>query len=168
MTYHMDQNIAIAICITLTLIIGYITFFIKKKLSFLHNSIVFMMTTILTKNIMTIRAMEFNLVKTTEDPFLFLSILIYREIMIPLLIVIFINLYLQFTWNKRVFLYITILVFMQIMEFISLNFGVVEYIQWNMLYDLLVNSSYMIIGLGISRILIIISNGEGVLRDSNL
>jgi hypothetical protein len=160
---------ALPISITLTLIIAYITFFLKKKFSFVHNAIIFLIMAIIEKNYITIMNLELKILKTTEDPFLFLFLLLHREIIIPLLLVIFLNVLLRLnTLGQKILHFIFIAGFMQLTDILSTYFKVVEFIKWNMFYELLVNISFLFIGIGISKFLVVISKGEGIHHDRNL
>jgi hypothetical protein len=160
---------ALPLIITLTFLISYITFFIKKKYSFLHNAILFMVMAIITKNYMTVTSMELKLIKHTEEYSLFLFLILHREIIIPLLILIYVNLrFRNATLPWAIFLFILILSLMQTMTYLTTYFEVVEFIKWNMFYALLANIAFMLIGLGISKSLVAISNWEGQQHDSNL
>lgn len=158
---------ALPFVVTLTLIIIYISIFIKKKFSFLHNAIVFMVIAIVTKNYMTILMMELKFLKFTEDPFLILYFIIDREIILPLLIVIYLNLNRQIKgWIGKSFVFLTNLAFLQVLDALQNYFGVIEFIRWNMIYSLLINVSYIIIGLGISKALFLLLKWKGQKYDS--
>ncbi|MFC7063497.1 hypothetical protein [Halobacillus seohaensis] len=160
---------ALPLSITITLLITYISFFIRKKLSFLHNAIVFMVITIITTNYMTIMSMNLKLLKQTEDPFLNLYLIMDREIIVPLVIVIYINLNVKMkTLLKKIYLFLTILGFIQLLVFFQKYFGVVEFLNWNMYSSLLMNSIIILIGLGISKLLSVISESKGQKYDSYL
>jgi hypothetical protein len=160
---------ALPVSITVTIFLSYITLYIKKELSFLNNSILFMVMAIVTKNYMTIMNMQLKLFKTTEDSLLFLCLLLNREFVIPLLIVIFSNLFYQkSSWSGRLLLFIATAGFIQFIDLFSVYFGIVEFTYWNLYYALFVNIGYIIIGLGISKSLVIISRMEGHQHDSNL
>ncbi|MGO4886263.1 hypothetical protein ACJ2A9_00765 [Anaerobacillus sp. MEB173] len=144
--------------ITIAFLIAYLTFFMKKKMTFLHNAILYMVMAIVTKNYMTIMYMELRVIKHTEDPMLALSLLIMREMILPLLVVMYINLRIPDTsWQREILLFATIVGLLQIMTGLSSYLGIVEFIKWNMYYALLVNISYVLIGLGINKSLLAIS-----------
>lgn len=91
--------------IVLTVIISYFFFFQKKKLSFLQNSIVFM--------ILTLNLYKFE---TTKNPFLF--------IVVPF----------------------------NCLDYLLIYFKILKYTHWNFLGETIVNLAYLLIGLGIARI----------------
>ncbi len=113
--------------------------------------------------------MEFKLFKIAEKPSLFLVLILNRDIIIPLLIIICINLHFQITkWSKRIIVYLIIIGFMQMMDVLLKYFGVIHFINWNLLYALVVNVTYINIGLGISKLLFVISSWEGQRNDRNI
>jgi hypothetical protein len=160
---------ALAIIITLTILIFYIFFIQKKKLSFLQNSIVFMLMTIVTTNYITIMSMELKILKTSEDDFLFLFLLILRDIVIPLLVLIFINTYLHSpSMKKKVIFFIVILSILHGMDYLSVYFGVIKYVKWNFIYSLFVDVAYLLIGMGLSIVVLYLRELENQRYDSNL
>lgn len=160
---------ALPIAIIITLLIGYITFFINKKLSFIHNSIVFMIMMIITKNYTTIMTLNLKLLKSSEDPLLFLYLTIDKGIITPLLIILYLNLRLPMkTWSKKISFFIITISAMQVLDVLMIYFGVIEFIKWNMFYTLLVNVGIIIIGLGVSKFLLFIAEQKGQKYDSYL
>lgn len=88
---------------------------------------------------------------------------------LPLLILIFLNLNLHINGRfGKSFLFISILSIMQVLDVLQNYFAVVEFIKWNLFYGLFVNVGYIISGLGISKVLLIISNNKGQKNDSYL
>jgi hypothetical protein len=77
----------------LTISISLFYFFQRKSFTFIENSIVYMVITILTTNVITILSLNFKVIKTTENPLLFPAVLLYRDGIIPLLVLIFINIF---------------------------------------------------------------------------
>ncbi len=72
--------IGLPLTLLLTILISFFCFFQRKTLTFIENSIVYMVLTILTTNIITILSLNLHLIKTTENPFLFPAVLLYREL----------------------------------------------------------------------------------------
>jgi hypothetical protein len=160
---------ALPVSITLTIIISHFFFVQKKKLSFLQNSIVFMVISIMTKNYMTIMTMQLKMLKNTEDHFLFLFFLLQREIIIPLLVLIFINTYLLSScWKRKTFLFIGVLASMQAVEYLSVHFKVVEYVKWNFIFAVIVNVAYLLMGLGLAKIVLFLKQWENRQHDRSL
>ncbi|MUK87963.1 hypothetical protein GMD78_06070 [Ornithinibacillus sp. L9] len=161
---------AVPITVVLMIIVLFFVFFMKKRLNFLQNTILYMVMAIITKNYFSIMVMELKLYKNADDSSLFISLLIDREIIIPILIVIFVNYFIEFrAWYKKIVVSIIIIGCLQLLDFFSVLFGVIEFVRWNMFYELLINMSYLLIGLGICKTLLAIrSHWEGQQYDSNL
>jgi hypothetical protein len=154
---------ALPLIITIAFIVSYIFFFINKELSFLQNSILFMLVAIMTRNYITIMSMELELIKTTEDPFLFLFLLIGREIITPLLILIFVNTFLLFRRKlNQVFISIATIGFMEGLDYLYIHFKVISYIKWNLGYALSVNIAYLLIGIGLGMLLLFLQKREEI------
>lgn len=160
---------ALPISIILALLISYVAFFVKKRMSFLQNSILFLVMMMATRNYITIMSLQLKKIETTQDHFLFLFLLIHREIIIPLLVIIFCNVYLIFKgWKKKLIIFITVLCILQAMDTLSVYFKVEEYLKWNMLNDLFINIGYLVMGLGVTRLLLLLSAREGRKHESSL
>jgi hypothetical protein len=148
--------VALPISITLTLFISHLFFHSNKKLSFLQNSILFMIVVIMVRNYTTIMSMELKLLKITEDPFLFIFLLLYREIIVPLVVLFFANTYLTITRRtKRMFLLFSVLAFMGGMDYLSEYFKVIEWVKWNFIYAGIVNAAILMVGLGLAKVLLL-------------
>jgi FtsH-binding integral membrane protein len=88
---------ALSISITLFLLISHILFFKKKKMSFLQNSVLFMVIGIISKNYITIMTMQLEKLATSQDDFLFVALLLYRDI------IIFYKCIILYEWDELLF-----------------------------------------------------------------
>ncbi|CAM3724300.1 hypothetical protein [Cytobacillus oceanisediminis] len=142
---------ALPAAIVISLYTVLVFYFQKKPLSFLQNSIVFMIITIAAKNYTTIMTLQLKLFKLTEDSLLFLFFLLHRDIIGPVIVLIFINVFLgTATWKKKVFIFIGMFLSLQLMDILSLLFAVVTYTKWKLLYAGIANSAFLIFGLGLA------------------
>lgn len=147
--------------ITISLSIFNIFLFQKKQLTFIQNSIVFMMMTIVTTNYITIVSLNLKWIKTTQDPFLFIGVLLYRDIIIPILVLIFINAIINSTSIKnKGFYFISTLIALQVTEFLCLFVGLIEYVKWNFFYTALLHSAFLFIGFYLSKMVIYVQQKE--------
>jgi hypothetical protein len=150
--------IGLPLSILLTLSISFFYFFQRKPFTFIENSIVYMIITILTTNKITILTLNFKLIKTTENPFLFPAVLLYRDVIIPLLVLIFINVFhTSFTLRLKSFYFIFIFACLNGIEALLIFLDVFEFTKWNFFYAAIVNTAYLFIGLGISKIVLFVS-----------
>ncbi len=139
--------------IALTIMIGYFFLFQKKKFSFLENSIVFMILTIVTTNYITIMSLNLHKFETTKNPFLFIVVPLYRDIMIPLLVLVFTNAFFKTAEKLARILYgLSFLAAVNSLEYFLIFFKIVKYTHWNFLGATIVNLAYLLIGLGLARI----------------
>jgi hypothetical protein len=141
--------------IFLTLSFSLIFFFQKKPFTFLENSIFYMVMNILITNVITILSLNFNLINTTENPLLFPAFLLYREGIIPLLVLIVINIFhSNFTLKVKVFFFILIFACLNGIEALLVSLEVFQFLKWNFLYAAIVNIVYLFIGLWIVKIVL--------------
>lgn len=139
--------------LAITIIISYFFFFQRKKLSFIQNSIIYMVMTMVTTNFITITVLNLKLIKTTENHFLFIVIPLYRDAIIPLLVLIFVNGFFKSSSLKlKIFYFISIFTNLNGIEALLVYFNVLEYTKWNFFYAAIVNFSYLLIGLGLTKI----------------
>lgn len=129
-------------------------FFIEKKLSFLQNSLVLMLISIAARNYTTILALQLKWIHITEDSILFIVFLIHREIIGPILVLMFINIY----WKtpsgvKRITVFALFLFCLLGMDLFSSTSGVITYLNWNLLKAGIGNTAFLIAGLGLSKVL---------------
>jgi hypothetical protein len=147
----------LSISITLSILLSYFFIYLEKKLSLLQNIIIYMVTVFISKNYLTIMNMELKLIKITEDHLMFITFLIFREIITPLLVLIFINAFLLTSlWRKKALVFIGVISTMQGITYFFEQFKVFEFVKWNYIYALMVNSAYLLIGLGLTKVLLIV------------
>jgi hypothetical protein len=150
--------IGLPLTMLLTLSFALFYFSQRKPLTFTENSIVYMLMTILTTNVITILSLNFRLIKTTENPLLFPAVLLYRDGIIPLLVLIFINgVFTSFTLKLKSFLFIFIFALLLGIEALLVFLNVIEFTKWNLLYAAIVNTAYPLIGLGMAKMVLSVS-----------
>ncbi|TLS34927.1 hypothetical protein [Pseudalkalibacillus caeni] len=152
-----------AISISFILVWFFVSCFllIPKTLSFLHNFILFMFTTIVSTNVMTILTMQLEFIKNTQNPFLFIVFILYRDVLIPVIVLLFVNVSLH-SEKKRLFFLLALLILV-LFDYFLVQFKVMEFIKWNFLFAMIVHSAYLLIGLLISKLLTAMDNrGESI------
>jgi hypothetical protein len=141
--------------IFLTLSFSLIFFFQKKPFSFLENSIFYMVMTIFTTNVITILSLNFKLINTTGNPLLFPALILYRDGIIPLLVLIAINIFhSSFTLKVKSFFFILIFACLNGIEALLDTLEVLQFLKWNYFYAAIVNIACLLIGLGIAKIVL--------------
>ncbi|MGM0854228.1 MAG: hypothetical protein ACQEWI_16735 [Bacillota bacterium] len=82
--------------ISILIILIYIVIFMRKKLSFTSNSIQFMVLSIISTNYITIMTNKLEWLRASEDVTQFISLLINRECILPLVGIVMVNGYLNY------------------------------------------------------------------------
>ncbi|KGX91897.1 hypothetical protein [Pontibacillus marinus] len=160
--------IGLPLTILLTIFISLFFFFQRKSFTFTENSIVFMIITILTTNVITILNLNLQMIKTTENPFLFPAVLLYRNIIIPLLVLSLINV--SHAWSTlkgKFFYFIFIFACINGIETLLIFMDVFKLIKWNSFNSAIINVAYLFIGLGSSKIVLLVSR-RSLKNDSGL
>lgn len=151
----MGDVMPLTIMIILTWLICAIFIFIPKSLSFLQNLIIFMLLTIIARNVMTIITMELQLIETSQDPVVYLFFILQREVFMPIATLIAVNCLFQFTdVSKKVMLFIIILASIHAVNYLATSMNVITYKNWDYLYDLVFETIFILIALGIAKILL--------------
>lgn len=138
------------------LIIGLFTFIawiiiilfslIPKTLNILENIIMFFCISIIEINFYTILTLNLSLIQNSQDPKMYIAILINRNIIIPLSFLIFVN---SYTFIKEKFKKLGVIVvtlsFLVFMDLFPLHIGMKVYRGWNGYLDTLVTVVFMIL-----------------------
>jgi len=159
----------LATFITLTTLLFWFFFLIKKRLSFIQNSILFMVIGIITKNYLTIMMLELGRVRMLEDHTLYVSLLLYRDFIIPLTILIFANAYLETSTSiQKLFCSLSALLFLVIIEGFLVYFNVIIFTDWSLLHEAVVNAIYLLIGLIFVKLILFLQKWESRQNESHL
>ncbi|MCA0988508.1 hypothetical protein [Guptibacillus algicola] len=138
---------ALSIAITISIILLHLSIFQHSKHSFLDNSIVFFVVSIFIMNYLTIIAWNKEFIAVSTDDSLFVSFLLHRNLITPLLIVLFAN-----TFRKqkgvlvKVGLLASTLLIMYLFNFGSVYFDVENYKEWNLLLASMMDFIVLTIG----------------------
>ncbi|QGU95351.1 hypothetical protein GOM49_09855 [Clostridium bovifaecis] len=111
---------------------------VPKKLDLIENIIMFFSVSIIEINISTIATLNLGLIENSKDPKMFISLLINRNITIPLWILIFINLTNALESNfKKISIEAITLFILVFVKLLALWTGVKVYTGWNSYYDVI-------------------------------
>lgn len=158
---------ALSIYISITIVLLHFAYHIKKPLNFLQNSIVFMVIAIITRQCLTIMAMEWKLYKLTEDYWLFICLLLCRDILTPMVTVIFSNFYLRSVyWLSKLAIFMISLSTLLGLNYLAVHFGIITYVKWNIGYTLLMNAVFLLAALGLMKLTIFIQMWENRKNES--
>lgn len=139
---------AIPLSIVLTLLTAHYFYYQQKSLTFLQNSVLFMILNLLTMNLYTITAFNLNWIKITQDSILFTVIPLTRNIVIPLMVLIFINAFLsRQKVSRKMLILLLFLVYSLGMDVFLVTFKVLDYGKWKLSFSMIVNSGYFLLTL---------------------
>ncbi|TMU86942.1 hypothetical protein FGG79_02025 [Bacillus sp. BHET2] len=155
--------------LSIFIILIYISLFMNKKLSFIANSIQFMVLSILSTNYITIMTHNLEWMKASRDVTQFISLLINRECILPLIGVVMVNGYLNFEEKThKLILFVCLLMFISVLDVLHLYFHSLSYPQWSLLNTVIVNSIYLFLCILIGKGLYHIQKKEETGNEQNL
>lgn len=149
------------------LIILYISY-IRKPLDFLRNAILYMVSVFIATNYMTIVRMELHLMEKSGGHWDYISFLLYRNLLLPAVVIVFINFYLRQKSGKNKFLLYMLFTFILIgFDWLNVFFGILKYTHWNLGFSGIVDAFYLLVALGTMRMILYInvqesSNNENI------
>lgn len=150
--------IGLPITLLITLLIWHFYFYQTKTFTFLENSIIYMVITILATNVITLLSLNFKLINTTDNPLLFPAVLLYRDVIIPLLVLIISNVcFTGFSLRVKFINFIITFACLHGIEILLVLFDVFEFNKWNFFLSGIINTTYLLCGLGIAKIVLFIS-----------
>ena len=158
---------ALSIIFILMILLVQFTFYIRKALNFLQNSIIFMVTAIITRQCVTILGMELEFYKLTEDDWLFVGLLICRDILTPLIAVILVNFNLRLHgWAFKAAAFLGSLAVLLVIDYLLVHFEIITYKQWNFAYAGLLNAALLLAALGLMKLILYIQKWENQHNES--
>ncbi|MCA1058548.1 hypothetical protein LCL96_06355 [Rossellomorea aquimaris] len=132
--------------ISVLIILIYIVLFMKKKLSFTANAIQFLVLSIISTNYITILTYNLEWMKASEDVIQFISLLINRECILPLVGVIMANGNLYYVKRRdKVICFLCLLFFISVLDVLHVYFHSLSYPEWSLLNTVIINGVYLLI-----------------------
>ncbi|WP_377890761.1 hypothetical protein [Alkalihalobacillus sp. R86527] len=139
---------ALPITITISITLIHLVIYHKNKRSLLENSIVFFVVSIFIMNYLTIITWNMDFISTSNDDTQFISFLLHRNLITPLIVILFTNTYHNLTSRKAMAgLLAATLLSMGILNVGSVYFQVEKYIEWNLRLALMMDVIILAIGL---------------------
>jgi len=132
------------------LVVTYLITTIHKK-EILRSIIVYFVFSMLNVSIFTIISLNLQLIEITKDKTKFLSLLLNRNIIMPFLILIFINSFYRLTKNKKIISIILLMIPITLLEFLNIKLQIYLYVKWNFGLTILFNTLFVLITLIISQ-----------------
>ncbi|MGG7621670.1 hypothetical protein [Bacillus coreaensis] len=144
--------IGLPLTLVIALTLALVFYFQKKTFTFLHNSIQYMLLTIITTNVITLLSLNLSWIKPSDNPLVFPAILLYRDVNIPLLVLILINGFYstKLLRIKASYLFISFLGLIA-MDVLLTTCKILEYTKWNLFFAAVTNVGYLLIGLLIGK-----------------
>lgn len=117
-------------------LITYLFLVMKKKLSIIENTFVFLLILMLNINATWILFEELNLISVTEEAMEYFGFLLNRSIIFPMIIVVYLNI-VKRSHKKTHTILITIasISTMLTLSGISILLNMITFVTWNFLYD---------------------------------
>ncbi|WHX40185.1 hypothetical protein QNH36_21475 [Mesobacillus sp. AQ2] len=158
---------ALSIYLTISILILHFTYHLRKPLSFLENGIIFMVVAIITRQCLTLLALEWGLYRMTEDSWLFICLLLCRDLLTPLMTIIFINFYVRaVAWGSKMTAFFIALGVLLALHKLAVDFDLITYIKWNFFYTTLLNAGFLLSGIAVFKIISIFKPMENVDNES--
>jgi hypothetical protein len=153
----LEVFMALSMYLIIALMLLLFSFYIRKPLNFLQNSIVFMIISIIARQYLTLIWMKFERINLTDEHLRFMSFLLYRDLFIPITVFIFVNFYLRMrNRQSKVFLFAGILLLMMGLEYLNVFFEIIEFVHWNLFLAGIVDGIYLLIGLVTTKMMLFI------------
>jgi hypothetical protein len=166
--YFKDVFMALPLYLTIAILVIHWLFYIRKPLNFLRNSILYMVTVFIATNSLTLVRMELHLIEKSGGHLDYLSFLLYRNLLLPAVIIIFINYYLQQESGKNKIVLFFLFAFLLVgFDWLNVFFGILKYTHWNLGFSCIVDAFYLLAALGVLKMLLYINVRESS-KDENI
>ncbi|MDQ1147228.1 FlaA1/EpsC-like NDP-sugar epimerase [Bacillus sp. SORGH_AS 510] len=138
----------------LTLILAAIYTYQPKKISLVNQLSMFFIISMLLINSMTILSLDKNLIEYTHEKEGFFAFILYRDLVYPLLFLIYLNLYKQIKKDSiRVLLIIGMLATFFLIELTALKTKLLYYINWNLSLSVFLYLGFFVILVNVLKFL---------------
>lgn len=132
------------------LVVTYLVTTIQKK-EVVRSIIVYSIYILLSVCSFTAISLNLRLISETKDVTKFLSLMINRNITVPSLVVIFINLFYRLTSYKKIIPIILLLLMLTLSELINLKFQIYSYTKWSFALTFIMNTLFVLVTLVVSK-----------------
>ncbi|MDQ0351616.1 hypothetical protein J2R98_001433 [Alkalibacillus filiformis] len=121
---------------------------INNKMNLMESTVVFLVTIVVSINVSWILIEEMELIQVTEEPQEYIAYLLNRSIIAPFIVMLGLALMLKSEGTlTKVFLFITTVLFLTVVNYSLTYFRVFEFTNWNFVYDLIYFSGLMFISI---------------------
>ncbi|WP_226085872.1 hypothetical protein [Mesobacillus sp. S13] len=144
---------ALSIYFTITILLLHFAYHVQKPLNFLQNALIFMMIAIITRQCVTLLALEWHYLKMTENHWLFICLLLCRDILTPMVTVLFANYYVRAnTPFYKMAAFLIALGVLLAAHKLAVHFHILTYLKWNFFYTTLLNAGFLLATLGVLKL----------------
>ncbi|WP_029326559.1 hypothetical protein [Bacillus sp. m3-13] len=140
----------LVIYLILTWFIATFFFFQKKRLLFIENLMLFLFFLFINKCVLTMISMNLSLIMYSKEPHLFICFWLQRNIIFPLILLIFVNGVFTKSIGKKVTGGLFTLIVILLTEALAIHFSIIHYHMWSFFISLVVSAGYLLLALGIS------------------
>lgn len=146
---------ALPLYLTMAILVILWLFYIQKSFNFLCNSILYMVTVFLATHYLTIVRMELHLMEKAGGHLDYISFLLYRNLFLPAVVIIFINFYLrQKSAINKIGLYLLFSLVLVGFDWLNVFFGILKYTHWNMGFSGIADAFYLLAALGVMKMIL--------------
>jgi len=115
--------VALALFVFIAWIIISVYFFVPKRLSMEENTLLFFFFTIITTNMFTIVDLDLKLIQHSDKLDMFISFWIFRNIIIPLSLIIFVNSINTLKSKAKKFVTLLVFLFLYSIDLLAFSIG---------------------------------------------
>jgi hypothetical protein len=152
---------ALPLYLTIAILVIQSLFYIRKPLNFLGNSILYLVTAFIATNYLTIVRMELHLMEKSDGHLDNISFLLYRNLFLPAVVIIFITFYLrQESGKNKIILYLVFTLILVGFDWLNIFFGILKYTHWNLGFSGIVDAIYLLVALGVMKMILYINVQE--------
>lgn len=140
----------LVIYLILTWFIAAFFLFQKKPLLMIENLLLFLFFLFLNKCVLTMISMNLSLIMYSKEPHLFLCFWLQRNIIFPLIILIFVNGVFQKTRSHKVVGGLFTVIVILLSEALAIHFTIIHYHMWSFFISFVVTVIYLFAAVGIT------------------
>lgn len=158
---------ALSIYLSISILLLHFTYHVEKPLNFLQNAVIFMVGAIFTRQCLTLLALEWGMYKMTTDDWLFLCLILCRDLLTPITIMLFANYYVRSeTWISKVAAFAGSLVVLLAFHELAVYFELITYSKWNFFYTTLLNAGFLFSAIAVLKVISTIQSLENRKNES--
>lgn len=143
---------ALAVYVIITWFVILCFTLLPRKLTFIENSFIFLIMSIIIKNSFTIVGLNLKWIESNKEPEVFLAYFLYRTIIYPFALLFLVNI--AFTSNRslaKVLTTISVISFIFLVEILGEKLNIYTYNEWNNWYSITEIVLFSLITFGVTK-----------------